>query len=420
MTSFRSFLFVSSAFSVVAMSLVESEAAFGQRCDEIVADGSLKRALVAQNVKCFSALAFAVGTPQSPPTETQFDAFAQQVFGAPPNLGQLSSLKRLHFESTTFVIAALKESVSSETADKVETRKIPLAEKKFRLEDQERRLGGLRIVGELNPSHHLLDLTNQILETGSIVWIAPSRCAKRDDEIQLAVREKPGTKVQVENAQLKIAPSGIDVKADFGSELKFQWCMQRRGIAMDQCRLLSWKVHEEWLTFLLNTLSREAPPGYQQVNLDQLIRADRELWTLLAQEVRGSLKPSAAGVIPLDAEVRKLATDPRVTMFILPLASSTKRPAFAGDDLADDGPDGGKKKNKKKSKTRAEKACPEELKNFNLKYEHGPICWAYNMKDGCKGKTSAPQGKPVRCNREVSMFAAIVTSQITLSWCVVH
>ena len=88
------------------------------------------------------------------------------------------------------------------------------------------------------------------------------------------------------------------MEADYGSEIKLQWCWQRRGLAMDQCRLLSWEIHDAWVHQLFRTLSHPAPPGFQQVKVEQLVRADRELWTLLAQDVKGSLKPTPTGDIP--------------------------------------------------------------------------------------------------------------------------
>ena len=93
---------------------------------------------------------------------------------------------------------------------------------------------------------------------------------------------------------------------------------------MDQCRLLSWEVHDAWVHQLFKTLSQTAPPGYQQVKVEQLIRADRELWTLVAQEYKGNLKPDAAGVIPLDAEIRRFCHDPRITMFLLPATGASR------------------------------------------------------------------------------------------------
>ena len=172
------------------MSLIESVAAFGQRCDEITADGSLRNALNAQEIRTHSAMAFSMGTPQMTPTEDQFNALAARVHGGAVTVGQMSAIRRIHFESTTLVISSVKERVTSEGADKGEAiRKIPLAEKKQRREDQLARLSGVAMVGELDPSHALLDLANQMLETGSIVWLAPSKCSKRDDEVQMGLKD---------------------------------------------------------------------------------------------------------------------------------------------------------------------------------------------------------------------------------------
>ena len=216
------------------MTLVESEAAFQQRCREITGNDDLYTELSRAGVKTFSSMAFSLGTPQTAPTEQQFENFAQNVYGvARPTVGQLSSLRRLHFEATALMVATIKENVSAE-ADKTDVvKKLPLVEKKQRQENQTTRLAGVQIVGELNPSHSLIDLANHILTTGSIVWIAPSRCTKRDDEVQTSVKERSQS-VQIENNQLKVGSTSNEIKADVGSELKLQWAWQRRGIAMDQ------------------------------------------------------------------------------------------------------------------------------------------------------------------------------------------
>ena len=94
----------------------------------------------------------------------------------------------------------------------------------------------------------------------------------------------------------------------------------------------------------------------------------------------------------------RLCQDPRITMFLLPsLATSKavdkeppKKPSTAGPSQAAAKSTGGNKRRK----TRAEKGCPEELKKFQLRCEHGPVCWAYNLKSGCKNATT---GKPSRC-----------------------
>ena len=55
-----------------AMSLANSEAAFRVHCDKVSPGGQLFELLTNQRITNLSSLAFAVGTPQSPPTEEQF------------------------------------------------------------------------------------------------------------------------------------------------------------------------------------------------------------------------------------------------------------------------------------------------------------------------------------------------------------
>eukprot|EP00435_Cladocopium_sp_Y103_P062898 s272_g24.t1 len=347
------------------MSLVESNAAFVQRCGEMDTTGNLS-------------------------------TLSRTVYGAGATLGQTGMLRRLHFEATTLMIAAVKQRVDNEAADKGDSvKRIPIAEKRYRQEQQAGRLAGVNISGELEPSHQLLDLTNNILESGAITWIAPSRCTKRSDEVQQAIKDRPSA-VQVENQQLRVAQLPDEFKADCGSEIKLQWCWQRRGLAMDQCRLVSWAVHEAWVQQLFQTLSQQPPPGFQHVSMQQLIRADRELWTLLAQECKGSLKPNATGDIPLDAKIKTLSRDPRVSMFILPLPASARqadtKEAAPKKTAAPSNPQQAAAKgaaNKRRRTSRADKSCPEELKKYQLRCEHGPVCWAYNLKTG--GKRSVSQ-----------------------------
>ena len=62
---------------------------------------------------------------------------------------------------------------------------------------------------------------------------------------------------------------------DMGSELKLQWCWQRRGVAFDRCGLMSWNVHNKWVNAMLNNLSHLPPPGFSAIKTEQLIRADK-------------------------------------------------------------------------------------------------------------------------------------------------
>jgi len=95
-----------------------------------------------------------------------------------------------------------------------------------------------------------------------------------------------------------------------------------------------------------------------------MVRADEELWTLLAQQQTRSLRPSN-DVPVLNEDFEKLTTDPRVTMFVLPLPSSSRpvaapkaTPAAKITAAPKNNP------NKKRKVTKADTNCPEELKKY--------------------------------------------------------
>ena len=214
------------------MSIVDSAAAFERKCEELKGGDELFDGLEKLGVSDFSTLAFALGTPQKAPSDDQFTELAGRVFSA-PTLGQMALLRKLHFEATTLMVASINEQVKSDSADPAGlTKRLPAAEKQSRLEAQSKRLAGLKIAGELAPSHQLLDAANAMVESEIITWIAPSKCSKRDDEVQANIKPSAST-LQIEQSTLRVAQVPVVTSADVGSELKLQWALQRRGLAMD-------------------------------------------------------------------------------------------------------------------------------------------------------------------------------------------
>ena len=181
-------------------------------------------------------------------------------------------------------------------------------------------------------------------------------------------------------------------------------------------------------------MARDYPAGYSSVRSEQVIKADRELWTILAQEYKESLKPTN-DVPALNQAFKALTTDPRVTMYLLPVPSSVPKVSnnttTAGPPKAPPPtkPQQGPGINKRRKLTRAQKGCPQELKDFDLKFSQGtvsgPTCWGYNLKGGCCNETLSQNGCS-RCKRGYHVFAnchkpghSVVTcrSLKTKAWC---
>ena len=380
------------------MALVDSQASFEKRCNELQ-DG-LYDMLNDSGINTFSALAFAVGTPQAAPPDGDMQRFADRLMGGPASLAELSIVKRIHFEAVTLVMYDLQKHSSSQ--DLTEPgRSLPFVEKQRRLVLQQDRITGISHKHEQQASHALIDACFQIVENGSLVYIAPSKCGSRDHEIQQDAKSKQKQLVTIEQGALKTVAAPSLPVVDVGTEMKLMFAFQRRGLAFDLVSLMSWQVHSDWCNKLFRALMSDAVPNFSPISLDQLLRADQELFVLLAAEYTGSLKPSALDLDPpLDAEVRRLMNDPRINVHLTPIPRVEKRPINQTTGGNNNPPPNGNKR----ARTEAPKAAsqmPAELQGLHVKTKDGkPICWHKNLKKGCRNNT-----KNGRCRFGFHVFA---------------
>ena len=370
-------------------SMIESVAAFKQRCNEIQASGDLYTKLSAQTIDSFRSLAFAMGSPQAPPTDAQFEAFTTAFFGSGASIGQKAMIRHLHFEASALVVQTYRDMAGTDSAGSTAIRRIPPPEKRARLEKQKSRLNGLMLVGELEPSYQLLDVCNHQYETGVLTWIPPSKCSKREVEISAGQKDNPSL-LKVEQGVLKVGPGAPSLECDVSDSLRAQWAWMRRGIACDSCCVISYNVHQKWVQKLLDCRSHTPPPGYSAVSIQQCVRADRELFMLLAREVAPPFKVDSTGKSPLDAHIERLMCDPRVQQCLLPLQRASA--SLAADAISSKPNKPGKPQPKSKMKGKGKvskepRGKPDELKGYDCRTPDGNVCWGHNLDSGCKEQT---------------------------------
>ena len=123
---------------------------------------------------------------------------------------------------------------------------------------------------------------------------------------------------------------------------------------------------------------------FQQLGVSQILKADREMFTLLAMEHTDGLKALPGREPPLDKKFKRLMHDPRINVHLIaypkqqPVAPKT--PRRPGDEPGD-------KPSPKKPKNQPPKPVPQmpaELKGWTSRTADGkPICWHRNLKKGC-------------------------------------
>jgi len=217
-----------------------------------------------------------------------------------------------------------------------------------RINQQQNRITGISHKNEQQPSHSLIDTCFQIVESGALIYIAPSKCSSRDSEIAAESKAKTKQVLTLEQGSLKTSSAPELPLADVGTELKLMFAFQRRGLAFDLVNLVSWNVHVEWTNKLYWALMTEVAGGFHPITLSQLLKADRELFMILASEETGPLKPDPGNDPPLDAAIVRLMLDPRVNIHLTPMPKFDKRPSGDPQKERDDKPNKLKKGDPKK------------------------------------------------------------------------
>ena len=117
------------------------------------------------------------------------------------------------------------------------------------------------------------------------------------------------------------------------------------------------------------------------------MRADREIFSILASEHKRSLKAAAGGRLPLEEPFDRLMHDPRINVHLIAMPKvAAQQPPKRPLEPEPNRPNPVPKKPFKRPRP-ADKPVPQlqdELTGLARKTEAGkPMCWHFNMSKGC-------------------------------------
>jgi hypothetical protein len=416
---------------------VDSNAYFEQRVRELHLDAHLDR-FRALGWTSLGSLAYA---SDFVPGVSDGAIFAREV--AVPALGSEDHadkhlLRRLYVEAYSLATFELRRRCESTEDDA--PRRLPPAERNSRRKRIANRLPGLCLEGELDPSHRLQDLAFEIWDTDTVKYISLEHATKRESELQ---GTKTNTEWRVDSSGfLKQSTEREPSRADLRSDLLLQCALRRRAIAFEMADLASYETMEAVTDLYLRRLMATPLPGFSKVSLDQVVRADMELFNQLSSLCLGAVKRAPDGRRPFDVHIPTITDSIDFRYLLAPLpgnASSGKSQQFDDANLGDSkrrsleqsvkdlreenkrlrtkgpqtpassyshqqssggGGKGSKGKGKGKSKNHSPKV-PPGLVGKSFQTSHGePICFAYNLPGGC---TQAAPGR--RCQRGLHVCA---------------
>jgi hypothetical protein len=397
-------------------SSLDSTAVFESRCKEMGLPDATMLLLTAASLNSFSRMAFCCNfSPGQPDEKPLVDVLTAALNGA-PDIGTLSILRRLFYESHTLAMSDLRQRI--ERTDETKARPVAGPERVQRMANQKLKLPDFDLTGELEPCHSLLDEVEQQREDGMIRHITLDRCGSRLSELA-GCKKDPKIKLDLSGGLIKITQHDVVTQADVSSDLRVHHAFTRRALAYDQSELVSFKTSMAWCDHLLTLLHAPAMDNFAAISLTQIMNADRKIFQLVSEATRSNIRADAQGIRPCDASFAAMRNDPRVSFLLLPIpgrSSTSAGPSNVGTKRKNppqvqnapwwerDGarakgtssssdPKGkGKGKYKGKDKGKGAKtnapstvAIPDELKTMAQVDDDGKfLCWNFNLAAGCQ------------------------------------
>lgn len=376
-------------------SLLDSKAQFAQRLSECKVPEKLCKALEDSGISSLATLAYSHGQPGQPIDDARFSEWVRSM---EPNasIGAVAQLKRLLFESQTQLLALLKEQVTQ--PDTYVAKKIPQAERESRLTNLKQRLVGQLIEGPSEPAHCLLDATNQMHEKNQITYLSPDRCVSRLHELTAAKSNEK--MLEIESSKLIVKDRTPDLEVSAKSSLQVLEAFRRRGLALDFSDVMSFGAHEKYMQSLFSHMHRDAPPGYSQCTISQLVEADKAAWSKC---IRDNVKPrrDSTGAKPLDTALVGALETWEVSFSLMPLPSRQSapksvnkseggkpkpdKPQPSAKHVANKFQNNKKSKGKGRGKSKWEPKCPQAIRDAGgtATLPSGePLCFGYSL-SGC-------------------------------------
>ena len=342
----------------MATSELDSEVEFKRRALQLGVTASNIDSLIASGFKTFGQFAFSVPYQPGSADESPLVELLTSSLSGEPEAGQLSCLRRLFWESHGLAVRDLR--LRQEHGADAVLKKLPTSERVARAEAQKKRLNGLTWSPETEPSHQLVDRFVSMVEEQTVIYIRPELCTSRAQETLQVKQSK--TFALGSDGQLRLSHRVDDLECSTAGEWKLRMALQRKSLAMDLAGLVSFQVSEGWHTYLFTVREREVPKNMKQVSLQQILDADKRLWILLAEEVRGKIV-SRPGADPVcDSIIQRLSSSNDVLSYLTPQHEIRQPSIPRWEPYTPRGRGGkGKGKDKDKDKNKASDSSASQL-----------------------------------------------------------
>ena len=374
--------------------MLDSEAVFEARLLAVGVEPENIRLLRAKKIKTMALLNFCSSAQPGDGDEKPFVNFIASALGTTLDeidSGQLASIRRAWFEAHAVSIAEVRSLVTR--TDSSEPVKMPLPEREQRFQEQQKRLVGVDITPVLEPSHQLVDFCSQLKLDGMLKYIDPAKCTSRDQET-LGVKKQAFLRHNADGS-IKVQETEDALVADMSGLYQVRLALQRRSLACDLVKLAPYGSMEKYHDRLFGLISSEVPDTHLKIGLQQILRADKLIFTKMIIKCRAGVSQRADGIFPLVEALADSWNDPIVVAALQPLPKPVDKveknvnrwepyQSSKGGKGGKSGKSGKSGKGGKGGGTQPPPSLPKELEGLRTRTRNGDnICWDVNLEKGC-------------------------------------
>ncbi len=187
-------------------------------------------------------LAFGIGYSAKGPDDEAFKKeILVPIFGEEANPLK-PTVRRFYWEAFQMATNEMTRRTNRNDEDE-KPKKLPAAERSERLKELQLKLVGLRLEGEYEPSHVLVDKFVDMEDTEVIRFIPWEEYTKRDLELK-GIKKDEFFKEDASGFMRKHTRE-VEVGEPIRDLLNLKYALQRRSLVMQIGRLLSFQSHED-------------------------------------------------------------------------------------------------------------------------------------------------------------------------------
>ncbi|CAE7214910.1 unnamed protein product [Symbiodinium sp. CCMP2592] len=213
------------------------------------------------------------------------------------NPSEMSCFRRLFAEAYATVASDIRSQV--EATEDSSIKKLAPADRAERLREQQSRLKGLDLRGNMEPGDSLIDRAVAIYESDRLQYVEWQHSVSRQHELLTGLKKDASLTLDSAGG-LKIASKPNVTPCDVSTDMMVRYALVRRGLAFEQANILAYHLHDELLEKYMSFRLMDPPPNHARVSLKQIEQADRQFTMLLAEHTRGGIKVKAGGSRPCD------------------------------------------------------------------------------------------------------------------------